>query len=85
MSDATRPRLGTRRFFRSCPNHPGRLADQTAQFAELGVVLAVVNVPTPHDPEQVDMIGNIAATASYEAAPSRRENPTAQRAPVTRM
>ena len=47
-------------IFRFDPNDPGRLADQAAQFADLGVALAVVNVPTPHNPDHVDVIGTVA-------------------------
>ena len=46
------------------PDDPWRLLDQTAQLCELGVTLAIVNVPAPHKPEHIDMIGGIAATES---------------------
>ena len=47
-------------IFRCDPDDPGRLPHQMAQSADLGVTLAVVNVPTPHIPEHVDMIDSIA-------------------------
>ena len=42
------------------PNDVGELADRLATFGEAGLDIAMVTMPTPHDPAHVDLIGNLA-------------------------
>ena len=52
--------ITTSMLFRLDPDTPDLLAEQTRRFADLGVELAVVNLPTPHDPHHVDVVGDVA-------------------------
>ena len=42
------------------PNDVGELAGKLAIFGEAGLDIAMVTMPTPHDPDHVDLIGNLA-------------------------
>ena len=42
------------------PNDVGELAGRLAIFSEAGLDIAMVTMPTPHDPDHVDLIGNLA-------------------------